>query len=246
VTPGDVLVLRPQPGADETVAALRAAGFPARALPVLAVEPLPETPALRARVQDLDRYDAVIFVSPAAVRVGMRWIDRYWPQYPLRTVWIAVGARTAEELAALGLAAVRPETDERAEGLLALAELAQGRVERVLIVRGEGGRELLVEALTARGASVDLLEVYRRRPLPVQLPPAEAVAAAVASSGEVLDAFLESGGAALVDRPLLVPSERVAERARAAGFRRVRTASGAGPAATVAALEALEGSGGAP
>jgi uroporphyrinogen-III synthase len=246
VTPGDVLVLRPQPGADETVAALRAAGFPARALPVLAVEPLPETPALRLRVQDLDRYDAVIFVSPAAVRVGMRWIDRYWPQYPVRTVWIAVGARTAEDLAAFGIRAVRPESDERAEGLLALAELAQGRVERVLIVRGEGGRELLVEALTARGASVDLLEVYRRRPLPVQLPPVGAVAAAVASSGEVLDAFLASGGAALAERPLLVPSDRVAARARAAGFRQVITASGAGPAATVAALHALAASGDAP
>ena len=93
---------------------------------------------------------------------------------------------------------------------------------------------------------MDLLEVYRRRPIPVELPPAGAVAAAVASSGEVLDAFLASGGAALADRPLLVPSERVAERARAAGFRHVVTASGAGPAATVAALDDLVRSGAGP
>jgi uroporphyrinogen-III synthase len=239
VTRGDVLVLRPQPGADETVAALEEAGIAARAMPVLDIEAMPDSPALRACVQDLDHHDAVIFVSPAAVRHGLRWIDRYWPQYPLRVRWFAVGARTAAELAAHGIRALVPDGDERAEGLLALRELQAGEVHRVLVVRGEGGRALLAEELAARGATVAFLEVYRRRPRAVALPPLAQVRALVVSSGEVLEACLATGGAGLRTCPLVVPSERVAAGAREAGFTCVEVAAGAGPFATIEALRRL-------
>jgi uroporphyrinogen-III synthase len=230
-----VLVLRPQPGADETVDVLRAAGLPAEALPVIATEPLPESPALRAVVQRLDEFDAVVFVSPAAARFGLKWIDAFWPQYPLATRWLAVGERTREILAAADLDARAPDDDASAQGLLDAGLLDDAAIARVLVVRGEGGRTVLDEGLAERGVRVEHLVVHRRAPLAVTLP-AQA-AALVASSADVVDALLASGGARFAERPLVVPSERVAARAREAGFRRVLVAAGAGPDATRAALE---------
>ncbi len=237
---GVVMVLRPQPGADETVAALVAAGFAAQALPVLERRALAETAAMRARIQALAEYRIVVFVSPAAAEIGMAWIDRYWPQYPVDVVWVAVGEGTRRVLDRMGVRAVAPVTDERSEGLLALPELADVRHAKVLIMRGRGGRELLAESLRARGAQVDLLELYERRTVTVELPAAETVTAAVVSSVAVLDAFAANGGMSWSRRPLIVPSPRVAAAARTAGFSEVVEAAGAGPAATVCAVRTLE------
>ncbi|TVS10602.1 MAG: uroporphyrinogen-III synthase [Gammaproteobacteria bacterium] len=234
-----VLVLRPQPGADETVAALDAAGIPALALPVLERRPLAETAAMRASIQALAEYSAVIFVSPAAVELGMAWVDRYWPQYPAATSWIAVGERTRTALERWGLKVAAPESDERSEGLLALPELTHVSHEKILLMRGLGGRDLLAETLRERGAQVDILELYERQPVSVTLPAAEDVAGAVVSSVAVLESLLASGGRSLLDRPLVVPSERVAAAARDVGFTQVLEADGAGPAATVSALRHL-------
>lgn len=236
---GVVMVLRPQPGADETVAALEAAGIAARALPMLERCPLPETAAMRARIQALADYRVVIFVSPAAAEIGMAWIDRYWPQYPVGIAWVAVGEGTRAMLKRFGVAAVAPAVDERSEGMLALPELTDVRHAKVLVMRGRGGRELLTETLRARGAQVDRLELYERRALTVDLPAAEGVSAVVVSSVAVLDALTASGGLSWSERPLIVPSPRVADAARAAGFHRVVEAAGAGPSATVAALATL-------
>lgn len=235
-----VLVVRPQPGADETVAALEAAGISALVLPLLERRPLAETAAMRANIQALAEYSAVIFVSPAAVEFGMAWVDRYWPQYPAATNWIAVGEGTRNALERWGLKVLAPESDERSEGLLALPELTDVRHEKILIMRGLGGRGLLAETLRARGAQVDILELYERQPVSVTLPAADAIAAVVVSSVAVLEALLASGGSSLRERPVVVPSERVAAAAREAGFTQVLEAEGAGPAATVTVLRHLQ------
>ncbi|MCC5888835.1 MAG: uroporphyrinogen-III synthase [Gammaproteobacteria bacterium] len=239
------LVLRPQPGADETVAALAAAGIEALALPVLGREALAEDAAMRASIQALAENRLVIFVSPAAVEFGMALIDRYWPQYPVTVHWVAVGERTRQALAAWGVKALTPaDEDERSEGLLALPELQAVAEEKVLIMRGRGGRELLADSLRERGARVSFLELYERVPLPVTLPEPGLLAGMVVTSVAVLQALLASGGEALKAVPMIVPSERVMEAARQAGFHHVCCAHGAGPAATVAAIASLaEGEG---
>lgn len=237
---GQFLVLRPQPGADETVAALQGAGIPALALPVLGRQTLPESPAMRASIQELAENRLVIFVSPAAVEIGMALIDRYWPQYPVTVRFVAVGDRTRQALAGWGVEALAPAGhDEHSEGLLALPPLHDVAEEKVLIMRGRGGRDLLADALSERGARVTFVELYERVPLSVTLPARQEVAGLVVSSLAVLDALLASGGAALAARPLIVPSERVASAARQAGFHNVCCATGAGPAATVAAIASL-------
>ncbi|MDZ4262360.1 MAG: uroporphyrinogen-III synthase, partial [Pseudomonadota bacterium] len=82
---------------------------------------------------------------------------------PPQLIVAAVGKQTATLLQQQYQRPIlAPSAGADSEALLALAELQQVEGSRVLIVRGEGGRELLAEALSQRGASVEYAEVYRR------------------------------------------------------------------------------------
>jgi uroporphyrinogen-III synthase len=104
--------------------------------------------------------------------------------------------------------------------------------KRILIFRGEGGRELLAGSLRARGARVDYAECYRRgRPQADPAPVLAALAAGqigalTAFSGETLDNLLALLGPAcppvLFDLPLFVPHPRIAEHGRKLGFRAIQ------------------------
>lgn len=245
-----LLLTRPQDECAALAASLAEHGVASASLPLLAIEPLEETPEQRSLLLDLDRYCAVVVVSKPAARLGLERIDRYWPQPPARQDWFAVGAATAAILDDYGLRVHHPEDGDDSEALLALPALARAlRVPgpRALILRGEGGREFLAERLRGQGVAVDYLELYRR-----VLPdyPAgelarrvrdEALNGLVVSSGQGLEHLLRVAGEdwpRLAGLPLFVPSPRVAELAREAGARHVIDCRGANAAAL---LEALRG-----
>ncbi|HSX69537.1 MAG TPA: uroporphyrinogen-III synthase [Pseudomonas sp.] len=249
-----LLLTRPAAECEALAATLAEAGVFSRSLPLLETEALAETPEQRALIRDLERYCAVIVVSKPAARLGLDLLGRHWPQPPATPRWFSVGAATAQilddRLAPHGLAACCPSAGDDSEALLALPELDQALrtgSPRVLLMRGEGGRELIAETLRARGAQVDYLELYRRvRPqYPAgtleRLVEAERLNALLASSAQGLDNLrqLAAGAWAQLSRlPLLVPSPRVAELARAAGARQVIDCRGASAAAVLAALRA--------
>lgn len=59
-----------------------------------------------------------------------------------------------------------PEQGDDSEALLAVPRLAEALSKpapKVLILRGEGGREFFAETLRSRGVQVDILELYRRQ-----------------------------------------------------------------------------------
>jgi len=245
-----LLLTRPQDECAALAASLAEHGVASASLPLLAIEPLEETPEQRSLLLDLDRYCAVVVVSKPAARLGVERIDRYWPQPPARQDWFAVGAATAAILDDYGLRVHHPENGDDSEALLALPALARALQvpgPRALILRGEGGREFLAERLRGQGVAVDYLELYRR-----VLPdyPAgelarrvrdEALNGLVVSSGQGLEHLLRVAGEdwpRLAGLPLFVPSPRVAELAREAGARHVIDCRGANAAAL---LEALRG-----
>lgn len=245
-----LLLTRPQDECAALAASLAEQGVASASLPLLAIEPLDETPEQRSLLLDLDRYCAVVVVSKPAARLGVERIDRYWPQPPARQDWFAVGAATAAILDDYGLRVHHPQDGDDSEALLALPALVQALQvpgPRVLILRGEGGREFLAERLRGQGVVVDYLELYRRV-LPAY--PAgelarrvrdEALNGLVVSSGQGLEHLLRVAGEdwpQLAGLPLFVPSPRVAELAREAGARRVIDCRGANAAAL---LEALRG-----
>ncbi len=190
----------------------------------------------------------MIFISANAVRFGMVLVEDYWPQLPAGLSWYAIGAATADMLARHGIAAITPGNVMSSEGLLAVPALQHVNDQRVLIVKGEGGRDTLMTELTRRGAAVDELACYRRsRP---ELP-AGALAAKLSRWG--IDVIMLSSGEGLANLQvllspaettklkhiaLIVPSQRVAQLAREAGFEQIVTAENASDMAMLRALRA--------
>ncbi|MGY2398506.1 uroporphyrinogen-III synthase [Pseudomonas sp. SDO5271_S396] len=239
-----VLLTRPAEESIALAASLSDAGIFSSSLPLLETEPLPVTPEQQAIFRDLGRYCAVIVVSKPAARLAVRRLDRIWSGLP----WFSVGAATGQVLAGHGLDVHYPQTGDDSEALLELPALREAVARpgaRVLILRGEGGRELLAERLRDRGASVDYLELYRRF-LPAyafgvltQRIQLERLNGLVVSSGQGflhLQALAGSDWPQVAQLPLFVPSPRVFEMARAAGAEKVVDCRGASAAALLVAL----------
>lgn len=246
-----LLLTRPAAESAQLAASLAAAQVFSSSLPLLEIEALSETAEQRALIVALERYCAVIAVSKPAARLGLQLLERYWPQPPLATRWFAVGAGTAGVLAEQGLAASFPACTDTSEALLDMPELAAALAvpsPRVLIMRGEGGREFIAERLRGQGVTVDYLQLYRRNSLAYgpsvlfEQVTAQRLNALLVSSGEGLAHLVQLAGAdwpRLAQLVLLVPSARVAEQARAAGAQNVVDCRGASATALLAALRAL-------
>ena len=239
-----VLLTRPAEESATLAATLSEAGIYSSSLPLLDIEPLPITPERQAVLRDLGRYCAVIVVSKPAARLALQQLDQAWPH--LR--WFSVGAATAQVLADRGLDVHYPQTGDDSEALLQLPALREAIARpdaRVLILRGEGGRELLAERLREQGASVDYLELYRRF-LPAydsgvltQRIQLERLNGLVVSSGQGflhLQALAGPDWPQVAQMPLFVPSPRVYEMARAARAEKVVDCRGASAAALLVAL----------
>ncbi len=239
-----VLLTRPAEESSALAATLSEAGIFSSSLPLLDIEALPVTAEQRAVFRDLGRYSAVIVVSKPAARLALHLLSQPWPQLQ----WFSVGAATAQVLADHGLNVHYPPSGDDSEALLALPALREAIARpdaRVLILRGEGGRELLAERLREQGASVDYLELYRRL-LPVydagalmQRIQLERLNGVVVSSGQGflhLQALAGEDWPEVAQLPLFVPSPRVYEMARAAGAGKVVDCRGASAAALLVAL----------
>ncbi|TYK65039.1 uroporphyrinogen-III synthase [Colwellia echini] len=83
----------------------------------------------------------------------------------------AVGNATKQALLALGISNIisPPAEQEHSEGLLKLPQLANVINDKILIIRGNGGREHIANTLRQRGANVNYIESYQRvwRTLPI-------------------------------------------------------------------------------
>lgn len=244
-----VLVTRPEGQSEALCAGLAEIGLRAVAQPMLELMSLGEPgPEARQQLLGLDAYSNIIFISANAVGFGLDWIDSYWPQLPVGINWYAIGDRTASKLKARGLDVLTPGAAMTSEGLLSLPALQHSQGSKVLIVRGEGGRDTLRSRLEQRGAQVDSLVCYRRRPVMLEdghlaaLLERERIRLVLLSSGEGLanfTALLPHGET--TNLPVLtiaVPSLRVAEQASDLGWRHVRVADNATDEAMVEAARA--------
>lgn len=233
-----ILVTRPRRQAESLCRSLEAAGAEVIRLPLVEIEAQAPDASVTGR-----HYDWLVFTSPNAVLHGLSVLRAHSG----KSRFAAVGAATAQALRDAGAAGVlSPEQDYSSEGLLALAAFRQCSGQRILLVKGQGGRTLLGQTLQQRGATVSEALVYRRRPA---APPASRIETAIrrcdsviATSGEILQSLFDLTPAPLRPRllamQLVVPSERVVQMALLQGFYHVHCVPS--PLDDAALVQALE------
>ena len=240
-----ILVTRPAEQSGPLARLIRNAGGEPILFPALEIEPLAET-AIASVLTRLPHFDLVVFVSPNAARVAMPDIVKNGG-LPAQAKVAAVGPGTAAELKKSGVRnIISPRQGFDSEALLGeLSSMPLGG-GRVLIIRGQGGREFLGETLRSRGAAVEYLECYRRvrpdrdmREL-LSLWGRDGMKACLATSSNIVANLFEMAGAAerswLCNMPFFVPHPRVAATAFSRGVQCVFV-SGNGDEALVAGLQ---------
>ncbi|MGH9485906.1 MAG: uroporphyrinogen-III synthase [Terriglobales bacterium] len=156
-----IVITRPMHQGEALKARLEAKGANVLHFPTTEILPVSRSPELDACLKRLDHYHYAIFISPNAVDYAADFMDL--GALPPKLRLAAIGPGTARALSAHGRKPdMLPRDGANSEALLKLKALHAVDKKRVLIVRGQGGRELLAETLEERGADVDYAEVYRR------------------------------------------------------------------------------------
>ena len=234
-----VVLTRPQADSERLSEALQNEGFQTRVMPIITIEAIPT--AEQAPAPSVSDDALCIFISANAVRFGLPQLGSALARDSDLTV-IAVGNKTRDTLAAEGIQAQVPVRAD-SEGLLAMPALSAPDSRDVVIVKGEGGRELLASELTGRGARVTEWACYRRCWPEVDVSGLIEISAGLifqASSGEMvsrLSELLAGGGQAdLFQSSIIVPSDRVARLATEIGWGQVIRAEDASDDAFIRAL----------
>jgi uroporphyrinogen III methyltransferase / synthase len=267
------VITRPAGQSAALAAQLSARGIRTLEFPLIAIEPALDDAPLRGALAALDRYAFVVFVSPNAVERAFATyaaISSIWPHaLPVAVVGPASVAALAQHgVAAPGHRVISPAGpgDEEpvrfdSESLYTALEAQFGADgfagKRVLIVRGDGGREWLADRLREAGAEVEAVAAYRRvvpepsiaawaqvHTLLAGAPHAWLVTSSEGARNlaELAREHLTAGEIVeLYHAPLVAPHPRIAETARGMGFDRI-TVSGAGDERIVETLIGLASS----
>jgi uroporphyrinogen-III synthase len=231
-----VLVTRPEPQAVPLIEALSAHGAEPLAFPTIEIIPAPNA---ADSLGDAGQYHDLIFVSANSAAYSLEHFT------PGNQRVIAIGSATRKALDMRGVAVdLSPREQSDSEHLLAHPDMQQMQGRRVLIIRGDNGRELLAQCLRERGASVDYAEVYMRR-IPDDADCSELkqqwqqkVDVITTTSNAIINNLLELCGDqdSILETPILVISKRCAKHAHACGFQRIIESRGASVEAIITAL----------
>ncbi len=249
-----VVVTRPLAQADSLAQRVAAMGREVIVFPLLEIHPLADPAPLKSALKSLSSCAMVVFVSPNAVDAVFALV-RDWPQ----KVTIAVmgeGSRSA--LARHGMSPanariISPLDPERTDSqtLLKVLDLDALKGKRVLIVRGENGRELLADELRAAGIKVAQIAAYSRAaPTLDQARRAQLLQLVqspndwVVTSSEALRILMQmvkrvagaDGVVRMQQQRIVVPHARIAETAQMLGFTAI-TLTGSGDERLLAALQ---------
>jgi uroporphyrinogen-III synthase len=217
----NIVVTRPREQAASLVQRITSFGGNAIMFPLLEIEPVADTRTLNDLVARLPKFNLAIFISPNAVRYGMAAIQTL----PAGLSVATIGQSSARALLEAGAKEViAPPDRSDSEALLELPQLQNVRGWKIVIFRGDGGRELLGNTLKTRGAEVEYITCYHRskpqqnigtllagKPDAITLSSSEAL-------GYLWDMLDEVGRKQISAVPLFVPHARIAEKARQQGW----------------------------
>jgi uroporphyrinogen-III synthase len=238
-----VLLTRPEGRNHAMEQALTERGIPFMVTPLLAVEAMEDKSISPTEVQNAD---IIVFVSTNAVHFGTQALNASWPSH---IQYFAVGEATFEAFAHYGIQGHKaPDDNQQTEGLLTLPGLQPEAVKhkKVVIIRGNGGREVLGKTLQQYGAEVKFWEVYRRTS-----PAYDAVQLVKEWQDFGIDTIVISSAESLTNLirllpkeyfawlqacHIIVPSIRVVDKAVVAGLTQVTDATAANSKAVLKAL----------
>jgi uroporphyrinogen-III synthase len=234
-----ILVTRSLEGQSTLCQALSEVGISTISLPLIKIVPTPIekpecSPILVENIRNLNQYDALIFISPTAAKIGFKWVEKYCSIIPSVSKILAIGPSTARIVESLfGYLVEKPGVGMTSEDLLDTPYLSDVGGKNIGIFRGVAGRHFLRDELVSRGGVVDYLEVYRREKRRItteELAPifSKKVDGIICLSGEVAE-LLSSfpSNFAMREVPLYVPSIRLVRVAVDLGFTKVVNTNGA-------------------
>jgi len=224
-----VLVTRPRDQAEKLALLIEGEGGEAIRFPVIEIVEPKDTQVLHAAIGRLDQFGLAIFISPNAVNRAMNLIlARGGLPAALRVA--CAGRGSARELKRFSIEnIIVPQSRFDSEALLDLPELKQVTGSKIVIFRGEGGRELLGDTLKARGADIEYAECYRRArpradvtPLLRRWDRGEIDIVSLTSVDglhNLFDMLGPTGQPRLAQTPVIVISRRMAEVCRELGLK---------------------------
>lgn len=195
----------------------------------------------------LNRAQIIIAVSKHAVQCAQKILASNQASWPKQAIYLAVGQKTAHYLSKCAQQKVHYPQVSDSEHLLRLPVLHNVQRQNVLILRGNGGRELIKDALVRRGAKVHYSETYKREFIPfdpvscISLWKAQQINQIIVTSGEQLDYLCSQLTSEqltwLNQQELYIPSQRIADIAVQKGFTQVRCTGSASNKELLAALQ---------
>lgn len=237
-----IAITRPVNQAHKLTQLIQAAGGEVISFPLIEITTLNDYSAFEAVITNIANYDWIIFISSNAVQHGM---PRLLQQgIPAHLKFAAIGPVTAQALQTFSVEQVLTPKDRfDSESLLSLSDMQDMSGKSVMIVRGVGGREVLADTLTARGAKVTFAECYQRiNPqsncqILEQAYAQQKLNALVVTSSEAMRHLLNlaQDSVWLKDVTLCVNHARIAEQPLALGLQ-VRVAEAPGDAAMLKTL----------
>ena len=241
-----VLVTRPGEQGLDLCKALSQKGIQSYHLPLIEIQ---LDQRLDGLCEQMKTVDIIVAISQHAVTAVNNYLEHQKKQWPAK-VYFAIGQKTAHALSIASQQKVHCPKINDSEHLLALPQLTNITYQKALILRGNGGRELIHKTLTQRGASVEYYQVYRRQKLAfdagrlIPIWKKNNVSQLVITSKEQLEHFTSQMTLDqrkwLYQRHLYVPSERIAKLAYQLGFTSITTTFGASNSALLAALQSSQ------
>lgn len=232
-----ILVTRPEQESQALCDALQKLGHHAISHPLLTIHPGKELSQLPTLLSSLSDGDFLITVSQHAVQHAQDYLQLQQKEWKKGINYIAVGQKSAQYLRSYISDPVHFPTPSDSEHLLALPVLDNVAGKKVLILRGNGGRDLIYQALEELGAEVTYCETYQRQSTTFNGATKAKewqennVNTLVITSGEQLSFFTSQFTNTDLDWVLgcrlLVPSERINQLGQQLGYQHIETVGGA-------------------
>jgi len=222
-----IVVTRPAQQNSMMCQQLEKLGATAIAFPCIEIQANPSVNKSELK-QQLSRCQITIFISSNAVNQMFLLLPDFNELVDNDCQICAVGSATADTLHQHGVKHVlSPEHNADSEALLTLQALQQIDKKLILIIKGMGGRELLYESLSSRGATVHNAEIYQRcLPKLADITPlTNKIDLILFTSSETVNNFLtlspDSLQQSLLSCQTVVGHPRIAEKVTTLGFKKL-------------------------